>query len=223
MKLVCSLDSLYDVLGRLYNTSESLVFYNKNKDFQIIIRLDEESSTGHYMTFDVLIFINESIEKCLKNYADAADFNNGGLEDEFLVASFEFDKRARDDEKLEEFKDFLNNTENISICPCGERFIHDDKAMCTYCNLTATEEDLKEFECPICTDMCHNFHGVVLKCCGNKIHKKCDESWYFKGNKTCPFCRSALPERQGDLIETLVTTIAEEVERRLNAEIEEVD
>ena len=212
---------MYDVLTRMHKSSTSLVFKNKNSDFQIIIRPDIEASLGHYMSFDVMIFMdvaNEALLKCLQNYADAAGFNSVEAEEEFLVASFEIDKRSRNDDDIQEFCDLLRDVENISICPCGERFIHDDGEMCTFCDLFATEEGLEKFDCSICMDSCRTMHAMTMNCCGNKVHKLCDAEWYKKGNKTCAFCRAELPERETPQISTLqdiVASIATAVEQRL--------
>lgn len=221
MSFVVSDDRLYSVLKRLHNTSSSLVFKNKDDDIQFIIRSDIEGSLGHFMSFDVIMNIGSSktLLKCYQNYADAAGFNEDIVGDEYLVASFEIDKRKQDVESVQELKDFLNKMSVIRICPCRERFIHDEKSMCTFCELVATEEDLVEFECPVCRDQCHNFHGITMKCCGNKIHKKCDDIWYTTGNNTCPFCRTELPKRESDdsdIIRMLVSSIASEVQSRLN-------
>jgi len=214
-------ERIYDVLTRMHKSSSSLVFDNKNSDFQVIIRPDIEASLGHYMCFDVVIFIdigNAALLKCLQNYADAAGFNSAETEDEFLVASFEIDKRERNEDDLRDFCDLIRDVENISICRCGERFIHDDGPMCTFCDLFATKDGLEQFDCSICMDSCYNMHSATMECCGNKVHRLCDAQWYKKGNKTCPFCRTALPARQTPQVSTLddiVASIATAVEQRL--------
>ncbi|AGE50149.1 hypothetical protein ATCVCanal1_338L [Acanthocystis turfacea Chlorella virus Canal-1] len=219
---MCSVDRMYDVLTRLYKSSTSLVLRNKNSDFQIIIRPDAEASQGHYMSFDVVIYMdiaNAALLKCLQNYADAAGFNNTDDNEEFLVASFEIDKRSRNDDDVVEFCALINDVENISICQCGERFIHDDGEMCTFCDLFATKEGLEQFDCSICMDACRTMHSTTFGCCGNMVHKLCDAEWYKKGNKTCPFCRSPLPERQTPQVTTIddiVASIATAVEQRLS-------
>ncbi|AGE53504.1 hypothetical protein ATCVGM07011_350L [Acanthocystis turfacea Chlorella virus GM0701.1] len=217
---MCSSERMYDVLTRLYKSSSSLVFKNKNSDFQIIIRPDIDASQGFCMSFDVVIYMdpsNEPLLKCLQNYADAAGFNNPANEEEFLVASFEIDKRSRNDDDVNEFCALISDVESISICPCGERFIHDDGDMCTYCDLFATDEKLETFDCSICMDSCRNMHSVTMGCCGNKVHKMCDAEWYMKGNKTCAFCRTSLPERETQVttISDIVASIATAVEQRL--------
>jgi len=222
MAFVESNERLYSVLKRLHDSNSGVTFENKNKDFKVLIRNDPEGGLGHYMTFETLILVDPSdpiLTKCLENFADASGYVDPE-ETEFLIDSFEFDKRVKSEEEIDEFRVFLNSLEQISICPCATRFIHDDKDMCFYCDMTATPEKLEEFECAVCMENGHAFHSVSMPCCGNKLHKMCDSLWYRKGNKTCAFCRAELPKR-GDQpsvinINELVSSIASEVERRIH-------
>ena len=226
MSFIESNDRLYAALTRLYDANTGVTFKNKNGDFKVLIRNDPDGGMGHYMTFETLIVVedgDDTVTRCLENYVNAVGFESPG-DHEFLIDSFEFDKRKRSEEDIEEFRKFLNGLEKTSICQCGERFIDDDKEMCVFCDMTATPEKLTEFECPVCLETGHNFHSVTMKCCGNKTHTLCDAQWYRKGNKTCAFCRAELPKRSGQTqvlnLEELVSSIAGEVERRIRDESE---
>jgi hypothetical protein len=223
--LIESNDRLHNALVRIHDANSGIVFKNKTDDFKILVRNDPEGGLGHFMTFEVLIVVedvgDDILSACLDNYVNAVGFESPDSQD-FLIDSFEFDKRQRSEEEIEEFREFLNALANTTVCPCGKRFIHDDKDMCIFCDMTATPEKLAEFDCPICLEKGYDFHSKTMKCCGNRIHVLCDSTWYRKGNKTCAFCREELPKRENQPnvvnIEMLVSSIAGAVERRMRGE-----
>ncbi|AGE56395.1 hypothetical protein PBCVNEJV1_703L [Paramecium bursaria Chlorella virus NE-JV-1] len=224
MSFIESNDKLYSALSRLYELNSGICFKNASDDFKIMIRNDPDGGHGHFMTFEVLIIADDSnpiITKCLDTYVDAVGFESPESV-EFLIDSFEFDKRARNEEDVEEFRKFLNSLVKTTVCPCAERFIHDEKPMCVFCEMTSTPEKLATFECPVCLETGHEFHSTTMKCCGNKLHKICDATWFSKGNKTCAFCRAELPKRPGRSgaidMDRLVANIADEVSRRIQGE-----
>jgi len=224
--LIESNDRLRSALRRVHDANTGVMLTNKNDDFKMMIRNDPDGGDGYFMTFEVVIIADDNnaiLRKCLDHYVDTVGFEDDEGQ-EFIIGSFEIDKRGGDDD-TEDLAKLMNELYETSYCQCGQRFIHDGKNMCVFCEMTATPEKLAPFDCAVCMETGHDFHSTKMKCCGNKLHVLCDDQWFRKGNKTCAFCRAELPKREHDntsgFLDRLVSSIAGEVERRLNGEVSE--
>jgi hypothetical protein len=222
--MISHTERLWSAMERIYEANSGVAFKNIDDSFKILVRNDPEGSAGHFMAIEVAIIVepdDDILMECVNNYVNAAGFDSPE-EQEFIINTFEFDKRDPDAEDLEEFMKFLNDLQQTIICSCGKRFITDGKDMCVFCDLIATPEKLQTFECPVCLEQCKELHSHTMKCCNHKIHLLCDVNWYKKGNKKCALCRAELPKRDirptSINLEELVANIAEEVERRSRAE-----
>ena len=215
-KMISCPKRLWGAVERIHKNDTGVVFPNANESFQILIRNNPEGGAGHFAMIDVCIPNDEDddmLARCLETYVGGVGFDG----DEFIVHTFEFDTRKPSAEELAECMKRINELHATTICNCGKRFITDGKEMCLFCDLTATEEMLAETECPICLQTCLHMHSRTMACCNKKIHILCDANWYTKGNKKCPMCREPLNrDTPPTVLEEIVTTLAEEVERHLN-------
>jgi len=223
MEIIREAKQLWTALTRIHETNDAIMFKNHTDEFTIMIRNDP-NSIGYFMKIEVLIILDDDdvvINNILKNYPDAIGFDPE-RPGEFVLDTMEFDKRKEDLDAVESLRTFINEVFNHMTCNCRKYFIKDGKDMCIFCEMTATDEDLEVTKCPICLDTCYNMHSKTMKCCGNKLHVKCDDTWYSTGNKKCVICRAELEPRT-DLprmlnIEDIVSNIAQEVERRIQTQ-----
>jgi len=226
MEIIKDSNQLWAALKRIHEANDAIMFKNHSGEFTIMIRNDPDC-IGHFMNIELLIVVDaddddaDALVAILKNYPDAIGFESD-RPGEFIIDTFELDKREVDEESVETLRKLINDVFSHTICNCNKYFIKDGKDMCIFCEMTATTEDLEFTDCPICMDKCYNMHGKIMKCCGVKLHTKCDSKWYSTGNKKCVMCRAELEPRSEvrrtiDL-EELVSNIAQEVERRINTE-----
>jgi len=220
MEIIKNNDQLLSALHRIHQQNDAIMFKNHSGEFTIMVRNDPDC-IGFFMNVELLIVIEDGddvLVNILKNYPDAIGFDSDG--GEFIIETLELDKRDVNMEDIETLRKIINGVYNYTVCNCNKYFIKDDKEMCIFCEMTATSEDLEYTDCLICMEKCYNMHGKVMKCCGTKLHTKCDNKWYVTGNKKCVMCRAELdhrPEARRPLnIDELVTNIAQEVERRIN-------
>lgn len=221
MEIISNRDRFWSSLKRLYKNNDGIMFKNKDDTFKIMIRPDPDGSAGHFVVFDLVIVFEESnttLNKILELTTDGWFSEDNDME--YVVESWEFDKRNPDVSELKEMMEYTNKTYNFVFCQCGKHFIKDGGDMCVFCEMTGSDEDFEKFECPICMEEGYNMHSKLSKCCSNKMHKMCYDRWYKEGNKKCAICRADLPQEMQDSdhvnIENIVSSIAEAVERRLN-------
>ncbi|ABT15044.1 hypothetical protein NY2A_B645L [Paramecium bursaria Chlorella virus NY2A] len=219
MEIVKNNGQLLSALQRIHKHNDAIMFKNHSGEFTMMIRNDP-NCIGFFMNIELLIIVedgDEALTNILKHYPDAIGFDSDGVE--FVIETLEIDKRDVNMEDIETLRTMINGVYNYTICNCTKYFIKDDKEMCIFCEMTATSEDLEYVECPICMEKCYNMHGKIMKCCGTKLHIKCDNKWYVTGNKKCVMCRAVLDPRSETRvlnIDELVNNIAQEVERRIN-------
>ena len=225
MVFITNKERFWSSIKRLFNhRDDGVMFWNHDKTFKMMIRIDPDGSTGKYVTFELVILdhdprIGKVLEKMVCNFSGNDDT------DEYVVDQWEFDKNDLDQEELDDMIQYINTMYEYVFCHCGEHFIKDSiinkKDMCVFCEMTATDDDMQRFECPVCLEIGYEMHSKTVKCCDNKLHAVCYDRWAKEGNGKCMFCREDLPkeinlESQFDF-EDVVSSIADAVEQRLNS------
>jgi hypothetical protein len=227
--LVKSKERFWSVLKRIHETNDGVVYQNEERSFKFMIRNDPDGGAGKFMVFDLAIIATEDDDRV----QEALEMEHDGWWDDddstmFVIESWEFEKAGPDDEELQEMMDYVNCTYDYKICPCGTYFIKDKKDACFYCEMTASDEDMKRETCPICLSDGFTMHMKKTKCCDQIVHRGCAKAWTLKGKSgTCALCRAptqASPPRVGrdrivlQIDENAIQDIVNRIGREMAAE-----
>ncbi len=204
--LVKNKERFWEVLKRIHESNDGVVYENEERSFKFMIRNDPEGGAGKFMVMDLVIIATENDERVL----DVLELEHDGWWDEdddtsFVVESWEFEKSKPNQEELQEMMDYVNCTYDYKICPCEKYFIKDKKDACFFCEMTASDDDMKRETCPICLVDGFAMHMKRTKCCNQVIHRGCARAWTLKGKtNTCAMCRAPTqaspPRRERDRI-----------------------
>ena len=193
--------ALLRTLKRLRDANDN-VAYRTSGGLRIMIRNDPESETdvsGKELSFDVSVIIEDEpdeIVKAIKNEIDIMEDDSGCI----VIEDYSF--QDTDTESLQTAVDFLNAVDLWTVCPCGEFLIKDAHvgtalkaavSMCYYCECTRESNDTLEVQCPICHDHGSTRWMVKLPCCGQSMHRKCQQSCIASSSlrlveNKCPLC-----------------------------------
>jgi hypothetical protein len=221
-------DRFWSVLQRVHETNDAIVYENDERSFKFMIRNDPDGGAGKFMVMDLAIIAPEDDERV----QEALEYEHDGWWDDddpttFVVESWEFEKAKPDQGELQEMMDYVNRTHEYKICPCGRYLVKDKKDACFFCEMTASDDDMKRETCPIC--LCDGFamHMKRTKCCDQIVHRGCAKAWTLKGKTgTCALCRAptqASPPRIGrdqivlQIDETAIQDIVERIGREMTA------
>lgn len=193
-------DRFWTALKRVHATNSAVTYFSKDESFKLMIRNDPEGGAGKYMVVDLVIVAPEDEDRVL----DVLELENDGWWDDedpaaFVVESWEFEKDAPDEDELTEMMEYVNATYKYTFCPCGKYFIKDDRDVCVFCDMTASDDDLRKESCPICLSDGYMMHMKKTACCGQIVHRECCKAWTNK-SKTCALCRAKVtpdPARRG--------------------------
>lgn len=200
-EMLKSRDQFWSAVQRIHETNSGITYHNEDSTFKLMIRNDPDGGAGKFMVLDLIIVAPEEEERVI----EALEMENDGWWDEddptaFVVESWEFLKKDPDEDEIKEMMDYVNATYKYKICPCAKYFIKDGKDMCVFCELTASQDDLKKESCPICLSDGYTMHMKKTKCCSQTVHKDCAKTWSLKGNTDkCALCRATnddAPSRQ---------------------------
>ena len=196
-KFISDSAALLRTLKRLRSANDN-VAYRTSGGLRIMIRNDPDSETDVNKTeiaFDVSVVIEdepEEIVKAIKNEIDIMEDDSGCI----VIEDYSF--QETDAEALKSAVDFLNAVDSWTVCPCGEFLIKDahvdtvpSKAavsMCYYCECTRESTDTLDVQCPICHDHGSTRWMVKLPCCGQWMHRKCQQSALRLVENKCPLC-----------------------------------
>lgn len=227
VNLVKNKERFWNVLKRVHESNDGLVYENEERSFKFMIRNDPEGGAGKFMVMDLVIISSEEEERV----QEVLELEHDGWWDDdndFVIESWEFEKANPDQDELQEMMDYVNCTYEYKICPCGKYFIKDKKDACFFCEMTASEEDMKRETCPICLSDGFTMHMKRTKCCDQIVHRGCAKAWTLKGKSgTCALCRAptqASPPRIGrdrivlQIDETAIQDIVDRIGREMAAE-----
>jgi hypothetical protein len=222
MSLLKSRDHFWAALQRIHSTNSGVTYTNEDDTFKLMIRNDPEGGAGKYMVMDLVIVAPEEEERVV----NALEMENDGWWDDddpssFIVESWEFDKKTPDEDELKEMMEYVNATYAYKICPCAKYFIKDQKEMCFYCELTASEDGIKKATCPICLSDGYMMHMKTTTCCSQIVHHDCARTWSVKGKTgTCALCRAPTKEPMSvsdRIVLDIDQTMIEDIVQRITA------
>lgn len=226
MSFIKSKERFWDVLKRIYDSNDGVVYENEERSFKFMIRNNPDGGAGKFMVMDLVIIATEDDERV----SEVLELEHDGWWDDdddtsFIVESWEFEKAKPDQEQLQEMMEYVNCTYDYKICPCGKYFIKDKKDACFFCEMTASDADMKRETCPICLADGFFMHMKKTKCCDQIVHRGCAKTWSLKGKtNTCALCRAPVlnspPRMERDRIvlqidETAIQEIVDRIGRAM--------
>ena len=187
--VIPSLAGFLGCLRRLHNHNDAVMFWNRDKDFRLMVRNDpcDDATLG----FEVCILADEDEDISTVLQLECL----GYFEDNVYVLetySLSWDDVNAKSALLEPALDFVNAVFNYSVCPCGEHLIKDDSSICYYCQMSSSVEDLAQAFCFVCHQTSIKKHMKSLPCCHQYLHRACLDKWKSVAvDASCPHCRSS--------------------------------
>ena len=184
-------------LRRLHNNNDAITFMNDENSLRIRVRNDpfvEDEDEEDVIGFEVCLVDDDD-----DALHDVLKLESGGYVDDeriLVLETYEFvrEELEQDPTLLQPAIDFINGVFHYTICLCGKYLVKDDAAMCYYCHMTASDEDLKQEFCFVCHTSTVQKQMTCLKCCSQYVHAKCLNRWRsVSKNKDCPHCRCPPP------------------------------
>jgi transcription elongation factor Elf1 len=185
-------ESIKNALHRMEtHESPTLMFYNHDKSFRILLRMDVEEKT---LELGICSFSNEiEIPRIMQEIGFPSGYYDNDYQCFFLN---EYTDIPYDPDSIKYLRIQLNALYKATVCPCGERLVYDTDSHthCCFCQMVSSSTTTQSDEEHMCC-ICHSASGHNLKhmeCCNVPIHHQCLSTWYHsKGGKnvSCPICR----------------------------------
>lgn len=189
--VIPSVSGFLGCLRRLHNHNDAVMFWNHDKDFRIMIRNDpcDDVTLG----FEICIIADEDDDIC--NVLQLSCLGPAAYcEDDTYVLetySLSMEEVTAKPSLLEPALECVNSIFNYSMCPCGDHLIKDDSAICYYCQLSSSVDDMTQAFCFVCHQTSIKKHMKLLDCCHQYLHRACLEKWEnVAADASCPHCRS---------------------------------
>ena len=191
--------NLLKVIKRLWKNKASVVFWNIDRTFKIMLRKNNDAPIDDpedpHVYFDICL-LDENEDEMI----DLFSLDNEGYYDEdderqriFVLESLCLPIDDEEDERLEACMHRINGVYATTICACESYFIKDNAPMCCFCLLTSNHLDLQRHFCCVCQSDGVRKHMLQQSCCNQYLHRGCLHIWHTKSdNFQCPLCRKTV-------------------------------
>ena len=179
-------------LLRMHVANEAVVFWNKSREFKIMLRNDPEDAAT--ISFEVCIVAEDGDDQVSRVLE--LEYDGYFDSDAFVVESYAYGMEAavKQPDTLRDSCTKLNELYAYTVCRCGAYFIKDGAGMCLFCQLSSDAIDATRHFCAICHDSSIVQHMVSQTCCKQMLHRACVAAWQAKSSSTaCPLCRQEAP------------------------------
>lgn len=185
--LVAEAESLYHSVRRLHRTNESVLFWNEQRSFKLMLRNDPVDADT--VSCELAMVVDEDDD----DMARLMDLMTDGYLEEpgtFVLDSWTFKDKEFTEEGARKIQFAINAAHRYRVCPCAAYVIKDDGAVCVFCQMTRTRADKESHFCAICCEDGMRMHMTRQDCCQHYLHKHCMATWRSKsGDERCPLCR----------------------------------
>ena len=189
-----SQDKVQQLIGRLKNTKENFLFFNREKTIKFVVSIHpivDYDTNKHFDEVELSyarsngLTVHSILEHTVVDMPYISDDEEVDV-DLSLRLIFTGDIGTPTD--IVAFTKELNQCFAMKLCECGKYIIYDDLSLCFLCELTKRDtapEDIQE--CSICARDVHKDEFTKTSCCGQDLHTYCRERLTL-----CPYCRQRL-------------------------------